>query len=204
MPLAENRELIARKRSESLKLLISSIKCIDIDRNPMPRTGKCLIGQLAQTRVPYSHVRTASSPSVMPSITDHHLWSVCTLWSRFGMISTFGKLWEWFGQKCIFRFRARRPCSTPQPLQPVPASRTYLILCNTCIYDYFNHSLCVFHVCTYLIIIGVLLHFKYHYLAKRPAWSLFCCKFSVCVTFCVVNTCILLGMCSILGSWMLG
>ena len=38
MPLAENRELIAQTRSEALKLLISSIKCIGIDKNPMPRT----------------------------------------------------------------------------------------------------------------------------------------------------------------------
>ena len=174
MPLVENRELITQKRSESLKLLVSSIECIDIDRNPMPRTGKCLIGQLAQTRVPHSHVRTASSPSVMPSITDHHLWCVCTHWSPFGMISTLGKSLECFGQKCIFRFRVRRPCSTPQPLQHVPASRIYLILCNTCTCWHLNHSLCLFHVCTYLFYYGVLLHFNYHYLTKRPAWSLFC------------------------------
>ena len=90
------------------------------------------------------------------------------------MISTLGKLWECFGQKSIFRFRVRRPCSTPQPLQHVPASRIYLILYNTCIYCYFRHSLRVLCVCTYLIIIGVLLHFNYHYLTKRPAWSLFC------------------------------
>ena len=175
MLLVENRELKAWMRSESLKLLISSIKCIGIDGNHCPGHGKCLIGQLAQTRVPHSHVRTASLPSVMPSITDHHLWSVYTHWSPFGMISTFGKLWEWFGQKCIFRFRARRPCSTPQPLQHVPASRIYLILCNTCVCDYFDRSLCVFHVCTYLIIYGVLLHFNWLYLTKRPAWSLFLC-----------------------------
>ena len=73
MPLAENRKLIAQMRSESLRLLISSIKCIGIDETQRPGQRNCLIGQLAQSRVPHSHVRTASSPSVMPSITDHHL-----------------------------------------------------------------------------------------------------------------------------------
>ena len=171
--MVENRKLIAQTRSESLKLLTSSIKCIGISRNHCPGQGKYLIGQLAQTRVPHSHVRTASLPAVMPSITAHHLWSVSTHWHPFSMISTLGKSLENFGWKSIFRFRASRPCSTPQPLQHVPASRIYLIMCNTCIYYYFSHSLCLFHVCTCLFYIGDLLYFNYHYLTKRPAWSLF-------------------------------
>ena len=38
---------------------------------------------------------------------------------------------------------------------------------------YFNHSLCLLCVCTYLFNIGVLLYFNWLYLVKRPAWSLF-------------------------------
>ena len=176
---SRKRKIIAQLRSKSLKLLLSRIKCIGIDKNHGSGQGKYLIGQLAQTRVPHSHVHTASSLTAMPSITDHHLWSVFTYWSLFGMISTLGKLWEWFGWKSIFRFRPSRPCSTPQPLQHVPASRIYLIVCIYCIYCYFSHSLCLLCVCTYLFYIGDLLHFNWLYLVKRPAWSLFVFGYSL-------------------------